>query len=633
LFIVDPFKRSGEVMKNIAPPLPNTNHSAQQVVSFLEQQSPFDELDTPTLRGIAKTSHLIYLATENKESLLHNHANALFLIQSGQFAVKDSASPIKHLSDGDYFGFSSLLDNIDYGLSLVVDSPGIVLCISGANFAIGLETPAFKKFFRAINANVLQNQAVSDSNSMWLYKPLCEVVDNSPLCVVPTETVQNAAIKMSELNVSSVMVMYAQNFLGILTDRDLRNRVIAPGLPLSTPVSQVMTKQPSFLTKNKTIFDAICLMNEKGIHHLPIFDAQTNLPYSMVTNTDISKQQKASVLFVISDLSKANSKETLIRTALQVPQYIASTAKRVGDFDIAGKVLAQATDIITRKLISFFEQENGHSTMPFAWLVYGSQAREDQTMGSDQDNALLLKEDPSPQQAQYFCDMANYVCDALGQCGIKLCDGNIMASNPALRLSLEASKLASQKWVEDPTNEAILAFNIYLDARAVAGDMNLFAELQKYRKNLFKESTFLAALARNANEASVPLSMFQKFVYVKEHEHKGVIDIKKSAVLIINNVVRLYALASGLSMPGTLARLNNLPPDSGLSLKDRDNLRDIWLFMNRLRWRHQLTNKIDDNFVRVSDLSSIEKHQLKAAFQAIHKTQQAVVLKFSGGIG
>jgi CBS domain-containing protein len=620
-------------MNNITPLAVKTNHSAQQIVSFLEQQSPFDELDPQILRDIAYTSHLIYLVTENQASVLRNHAGDLFLIQNGQFAVKDSSSSIKHLSDGDYFGFSSLLDNIDYGLNIVVDSPGIILCISAANFRIGLKTPVFKQFFHAINADALQNQAVSDSDSMWLYKPLCEVVDNSPICVAPTETIQNTAIKMSKLKVSSVMVMSGQEFVGILTDRDLRNRVIAAGLPLSTLVSQVMTKQPAFLTKNKTIFDAICLMNEKGIHHLPIFDARTNLPYSMVTNTDISKQQRASVLFVISDLSKADSKEALIRIALQVPQYIASSAKRAGDFDIAGKVLAQATDIITRKLIRFFEQENGQASMPFAWLVFGSQAREDQTMGSDQDNALLLKEKPTSQQASYFSEMANYVCKAVGQCGIKLCDGNIMASNPERRLTLEASKRESEQWVKDPTKEAILAFNIYLDARAVAGDISLFVELQKHRKDLFKQSSFLAALARNANETSVPLSMFQKFIYVKGHQYKDAIDIKKSAVLIINNVVRLYALASCLSLPGTVARLNNLPSDSDLSPEDRKNLRDIWLFMNRLRWRHQLSNMVDDNFVRISDLSSIEKHQLKAALQAIHKTQQAVVLKFSGGIG
>lgn len=606
---------------------------AQQILDFISQESPFDQLDKALVEEIANNSHLIYLAQENQQSLLAEHTNCLYLIQTGQFGVKDNQEPIKHLSDGDYFGFPSLLDNIDYGLSVVVDSPGIVLCIAQSYFEQCLENAMFKQFFTASNANALQNQAVSDSNSMWLYKPLFEVVQASPLCISPSESVQQAAMLMSEHKASSVLVMQEQELLGIVTDRDFRNRVVSKGFDTQKPVKLIMTENPAFLTKNKTIFDAICLMNEQGIHHLPILDARTGKPYGMITNTDISRQQRANVLFAISDISNSQNLEELSSNAFQVPQYIASTAKRAGDFDLAGKVLAQATDIMTRKLITFFQQKNGKAPMSFCWMVFGSQAREDQTMGSDQDNALLLASPPNQKQADYFERLAHYVCEGLGQCGIKLCDGNIMASNPTLRLSVEAAKKQSERWVKSPTNEAILNFNIFLDARSVAGDNTLLKSLQEFRKSIFKQPMFLAALARNANEGSVPLSMFQKFVYAKGQNHKDSIDIKKSAVAIINNVVRLYALASGLSLPSTVARLNNLPSDSGLSPKDRTNLRDIWMFLNRLRWRHQLSNNVDDNFVRISDLSSMEKHQLKAAFQAIHRAQQAVVLRFSGGIG
>lgn len=98
-------------------------------------------------------------------------------------------------------------------------------------------------------------------------------------------------------------------------------------------------------------------------------------------------------------------------------------------------------------------------------------------------------------------------------------------------------------------------------------------------------------------------------------------------------MVRIHALANEITLPGTIARLESLPSDCGIASTDIKNLKDIWLFLNRLRWRHQLNNKVQDNFIRISDLSSIEKHQLKAAFQAIHRAQQAAVLKYSGGIG
>jgi CBS domain-containing protein len=438
---------------------------------------------------------------------------------------------------------------------------------------------------------------------------------------------------MSQMRISSVLIIEDNDLIGIVTDRDLRNRVVAVGMNMQLPVKQIMTEKPAYLTKNKTLFDAVALMNEKSINHLPVLDEITNAPLGMITATDIFKQQRNNVLFVISDISKANNLYELTRCSWQLPHYFASSAKRPGDFDIVGKVLSQATDVMTRKLITFFQQQHGQAPMPYCWLVYGSQAREDQTMGSDQDNALLLAREPSTEEAEYFEKMAEYVCLGLGKCGIKLCDGNIMASNPELRLSLDAAIEQSKVWVRQPTPEAMLAFNIFLDARAAAGDSSLFKRLQQERKSLFKQSMFLAALARQANESSVPLSMFQKFVFAKNRKEKDSIDLKHTAIAIINNLVRIHALANEITLPGTIARLESLPSDCGIASIDIKNLKDIWLFLNRLRWRHQLNNKVQDNYIRVGDLSSIEKHQLKAAFQAIHRAQQAAVLKYSGGIG
>ena len=605
----------------------------QQVTDFLKESGPFDLLDEDLRDQIAKQSAIIYLAAENQDEMLAAHREALYLIQSGQFSVKDSDGALKHLSDGDYFGYAALLDEVSYKLDLTVDSPGLVLCIPKIAFELAMTNPKVSQFFNAAKDDVLQHDAVSDSNSMWLHKPLYEVAETRPITVSQTDSIQSAAALMSQMRISSVLIIEENDLIGIVTDRDLRNRVVAVGMNMQLPVKQIMTEKPAYLTKNKTLFDAVALMNEKSINHLPVLDEITNAPVGMITATDIFKQQRNNVLFVISDISKANNLYELTRCSWQLPHYFSSSAKRPGDFDIVGKVLSQATDVMTRKLITFFQQQHGQAPLPYCWLVYGSQAREDQTMGSDQDNALLLSREPNSEEAEYFEKMAEYVCLGLGKCGIKLCDGNIMASNPQLRLSLDAAIEQSKVWVRQPTPEAMLAFNIFLDARAAAGDSSLFKRLQSERKSLFKQSMFLAALARQANESSVPLSMFQKFVYAKNRKEKDSIDLKHSAIAIINNLVRIHALANEITLPGTTARLDSLPSDCGIASSDIKNLKDIWLFLNRLRWRHQLNNKVQDNFIRVSDLSSIEKHQLKAAFQAIHRAQQAAVLKYSGGIG
>ena len=604
---------------------------AKQVEDFLNTSAPFDVLDKEQKLELVKHTELIYLTADNVGDL-QKGKSSLFLIQNGQFSVQDSDAPLRHLSEGDYFGYTNIMEKRNFSLSISVDSPGLVYCFEASAVIPLFELPAIRNFFDGLRNNALQNHAISDSNSMWLYKGLEDVINKSPVSVDVETSITVAAQIMTNQKVSSLLVTREDKLIGIITDRDLRSRVVAASLDIHLPVSHIMTPNPAQIMGNRTLFDALALMTERNIHHLPVIDQQTLVPLGMVTASDIIRHQRGNVLFIIGELSKAENLYELTRLSWQLPHYFSAHAKKAGDYDIAGKILSQATDIMTRKLIGFFQQANGKAPMMFAWLVYGSQAREDQTMGSDQDNGLLLAERPSEAQAEYFAKMADYVCNGLAKCGIKLCDGNIMASNPKLRLSLEEAIEEAKRWVKAPTKDAIMHFNIFLDVRCAAGDISLFKQLQRQRAPLMKQNMFLAALTRNSNEISVPLSMFQKFIYEKGRKEKDVIDLKTRAVALINNIARIYALADGVTLPNTLARLDALSENSQLSKRDATNLRDIWLFLNRLRWRHQLENKVTDNRVSVSSLSSIEKHQLKAAFKAIERTNQAMVMKFSGGV-
>jgi CBS domain-containing protein len=604
---------------------------AKQVEDFLNTSAPFDILDKEQKLELVKHTELIYLTADNVGDL-QKGKSSLFLIQNGQFSVQDSDAPLRHLSEGDYFGYTNIMEKRNFSLSISVDSPGLVYCFEASAVTPLFELPAIRNFFDGLRNNALQNHAISDSNSMWLYKGLEDVINKSPVSVDVETSITAAAQLMTTQKVSSLLVTREDKLIGIITDRDLRSRVVAASLDIHLPVSHIMTPNPAQIMGNRTLFDALALMTERNIHHLPVIDQQTLVPLGMVTASDIIRHQRGNVLFIIGELSKAENLYELTRLSWQLPHYFSAHAKKAGDYDIAGKILSQATDIMTRKLIGFFQQANGKAPMMFAWLVYGSQAREDQTMGSDQDNGLLLAERPSEAQAEYFAKMADYVCNGLAKCGIKLCDGNIMASNPKLRLSLEEAIEEAKRWVKAPTKDAIMHFNIFLDVRCAAGDISLFKQLQRQRAPLMKQNMFLAALTRNSNEISVPLSMFQKFIYEKGRKEKDVIDLKTRAVALINNIARIYALADGVTLPNTLARLDALSENSQLSKRDATNLRDIWLFLNRLRWRHQLENKVTDNRVSVSSLSSIEKHQLKAAFKAIERTNQAMVMKFSGGV-
>ncbi|ABG39057.1 putative signal-transduction protein with CBS domains [Paraglaciecola sp. T6c] len=610
------------------------NHIPQHILEFLRDSAPFEVLDEHEMNRLAQSITVAYFSQEDVTNILKQQQGGLFLICSGQYSVKDSAESERHVSDGDYFGCDNLWQKQPNKIAVTVDSPGLVYCIPKKSFAQCVAShPSIEVFFRNYTSEQIYSDHVDDSKSMWLYKPISEVISDGVVSEDINSSILQGVQVMSKSGVSSLVITDNQLLVGILTDRDIRNRVVAQQTDVNLAVSEIMTRDPVKISDQRTLFDALCVMTEHNVHHLPVVDKNSGVPLGMLTASDMIRHQRGNVLFVINELTKAPSLYELTRLSWQLPHYFSKHAKRLGDFDIAGKVLSQATDIMTRKLIGFYQQQHGEAPMEFCWLVYGSQAREDQTMGSDQDNGLLFATEPSPEQSAYFADMAEYVCRGLDKCGIKLCTGNIMASNPALRLSIKQAVQQAQSWVREPSPEAILNCNIFLDVRAVAGNRFLLSQLHVERKELLKQSRFIAALTRHASDGHVPLSMFQKFVYKKGLPKKDCIDMKNSGVAIINNLVRIYSLANGLTMPSIPHRLEGLLSHAGLSSKDVKNLRDIWLFLNRLRWRHQIQNKVTDNYVSISDLSSIEKYQLKEAMRVIRRTQQAAVFKFAGGLG
>jgi CBS domain-containing protein len=598
------------------------------VAELLSSTPPFDQLSESRREAVAKKSAWVYLAKNEEATFLEQHGGDVCVIHSGQFVVQRSDQPAQYLSEGDLFG---AIDSEHQNYQVTVDLAGLVCCIPKPVFDDLHDEHHVTQFVEGRQSDTAHT-STNHAHGMWMYKTLKDTLSREPVTISDTASIHQAAKCMTECGVSSVLVTSENGLVGIVTDRDLRTRVVAKNVDINLRVTSVMTIKPRTILQSKTVFDALCKMNENRIHHLPIVDVDGVTPKGMITATDVLKHQRNNVLYLMDELSKAPSLYELSTAAWQIPHYFASNAKRPSDFDIAGKVLSQATDIMTRKLIAFYQQENGEAPMKYAWLVYGSQAREDQTLGSDQDNALLLERKMNDTESDYFAAMSKYVCEGLHKCGIQRCPGNIMASNPKLRLDLPAAIDEARKWVNAPTPQAMLNFNIFLDVRMIAGDKSLFEKLAEARSPMLKQRQFVAALARQANDTTVPLSLFNRFVFTQHGEHKQCIDIKTQAVSIVNSLVRNYALFAGIREPGTMARLERLPEYEGLSERNAKNLREVWLFLNRLRWRHQIHNHVTDNFVRVDSLSSMEKYQLKQAFKAIERAQQSALNYFAGGM-
>jgi CBS domain-containing protein len=462
---------------------------------------------------------------------------------------------------------------------------------------------------------------------------IAEVINREPVTVSSTASIREAAQLMRDEKVSSVMVVDAKLF-GILTDRDLRNRVIAQGLSYDIQVNAVMTQAPATVYGRQSLMDALTLMTQHNIHHLPVLD-DSDQPIGMITNTDLMRQQRSEPVMLISAINKAETREQLITEAQHIPAYMQTFAARVHDTTMVGRLLASLTDSMTRKLISLYEQDHGVAPGTYCWIAFGSQGREDQVLSSDQDNGLLLGNGLNEQQLEWFKGLGEYVCTGLNDCGIPLCPGDIMASNPDCRRTLDGWLDRFQTWTESPTPKALMYCQIFFDSRLVHGNKRLYQRYRDEVARLGKNEFFLGNLARLQVSVQVPLGLFNRFRGTESGKDSDLINIKRYGIALINDIVRIYSLQAGLTVPQTLQRLEQLRGSNLLNRKDNQSLAEAWQFLTQLRLQHQLDIWGMDkpkNALDPDELSTLTRRQLKTAFRIIKDCQQGVGLKF-GRIG
>ena len=628
---------------------------------FLLDCPPFDQLSSEQRQWAAGQIKAAYLNEHNVDELFSAHSPALYIVRSGGFdLLAPDGTLIERLESHDLFGFPSLLTGRDVVNKLKVIEDGIVYILSAATFdQLRQHSRAFEHYFiRAHEQRLLSQQgqrsapfspqnapsspatpdfsrtqgraALSNASGDSLQCLVGEVVTRAPVGLPSTATIQEAAQRMRDEKISSVLVVDEGKLVGILTDRDLRNRVVAQGLDYNIHVNAVMTQAPATVRKGQTLLDALTLMTQENIHHIPVLD-DNEQPLGMLTNTDLMRQQKSEPVMLISALNKAPTRAALVQEAQHIPEYMHRFGLRLNDAAAVGRLLASLTDTMTRKLIDFYEREHGVAPAAYVWLAFGSQGREDQTLSSDQDNGLLLANELNEQQLAWFAGLGDYVCEGLAECGVPKCPGNIMASNPDCRRTKAGWLERFTSWTESPTPKALMYCQIFFDSRNVRGNKRLYQAYREDVAKLGKSEFFLGNLARLQANVQVPLGLFNRFRGTESGKDSDLIDIKRHGLALINDIVRLYSLHAGLTEPRTLTRLQLLQDSKLLNRKDNQALAEAWQFLTQLRLQHQLAvwgTAKPKNALDPDELSTLTRRQLKSAFRILKDCQQGVSLKF-----
>ncbi|WP_045856219.1 DUF294 nucleotidyltransferase-like domain-containing protein [Teredinibacter purpureus] len=619
------------------------------VQSFLSRQALFGHLSEAALESVCDSSYTAF----NKSGNVLTFANGIpdtipgmLIVRSGSLEIRTAKKElIDRLSEGDFLIPQCLIELGDENFCVTVLEDCLYYELS-SNAYQGLYNvdryfaylcDSFSLQFKRDDVQTeTRIQPFRDTErESFLDQRVQDFMTSPAISALPSISIREAATIMKERNISSLLITDNSRLVGIVTDRDLRTRVLAEGIADSIEIATVMTESPVSIEKNAVLHQAQLTMMSANIHHLPVIENQS--PIGLIGLSDIVRANNIEPVSLTGSIKHANSVTALRDISKQFPNLVAALIERDTRAVDVGEIITSLTDGITKRLIEIAQQQLGEAPCPFAWLAFGSQARQEQVLGSDQDNALIIADKGLPTQSEYFKQLAEIVNDGLHQCGVVLCPGDIMARNPKWRLTLSEWRRCFSVWIEQPSPKALMHASIFFDMRHIAGDASLTQQLrQTVLDKAQKNTIFLALMSENSLSHSPPLGFFKTFVLEKDGDHNRTLDLKKRGTIPIVDIARNYSLSAGVWPVTTFERLKAIEAGGVMSKALASSLIDAHEFIAGIRLESQgaqfRAGQDVDNHLDPKTLSPLMRHQLKEAFHLVRQAQAAMKARFGGGI-
>jgi CBS domain-containing protein len=605
-----------------------------EIRDFLAEHEPFDGLPDGVLDTLPGSLEIEYFRRGTRLMRPGQDIAHLYVIRSGAVEVHDDQGTLVERSGaGSCYGGTTLTHGNPTHFDVTAIEDTLALLMPGDVFRLlCAEHPHVDAFFDAQGRNRMRaavaRQQLSDAPSAILKTRVREMLTREPVSVQTTATVRESARTMTDERVSSLLVMDGEVLVGLVTDRDLRTRVLAAGLDTETPIGEVMTRDPVTGSADGLAFQVLLEMVGRTIHHLPVLDV-AGRPVGLLSTLDLLRLEQANPVYLTGDIAKQDSVDGVARVVERLPRVVESLVGQDATAEDIGRVVTTVGDAVEQQLIALAEAELGPSPVPYCWVTLGSRARHEQALAGDQDTALIIDDSVTPDQRGWFERLAVRVVDGLEACGYPRCKGDAMATNPRWRRPLREWKEEFGSWMRRPEPHALLSASIFFDMRPVSGDLSLHTRLQDLVSTTAPGSgVFLAHLAAHASRNEPPLGFFRNFVLEKHGEHRDRLDVKKGGILGIVELARVHGLAVGSRAVSTLARLDDAREGGAISHELADDLRDAFEFIGYVRLRHQARQVRDgeplDNYVAPDGLSSFEKRHLREAFGIIRSAHGAL---------
>lgn len=629
----------------------------EEILEFLGNVPPFQFLDDDALKKVVERLSVEFFP-KGAEILVQGGPPSRYLTVIRKGGVKvflrsndGEEIGIDYRNEGESFGYLSLLSG-DRSRTNVVATEDTIAYQVDRETILGLieSVPAFTEYFETSFLGRIMDRTFAEARAggqqleggerLLFTTTVGDLVGRGAVTAPDSVSVREAAVTMAAENISSLILVDRDGVpSGIVTDRDLRERVVAQGRSFLEPVAAVMNRSLVKVDAGTLCFEALVKMINGGIHHLVV--VEDGGLKGVITNHDLMLLQGNSPLSLARDIEAQQTIEGIVPAARKINDVFSLLLKEGAKASNITRVVTEINDRLVIKIVEIAERTLGRPPLPYCWITFGSEGRKEQTFKTDQDNALIYADPATPEQAaaatEYFGRFAAFVNDGLMRCGFPECPGNYMARNPEWCQPLAVWKRYFSRWIATPTEEAILRSVILFDFRPMAGTLALGETLRAHlMTQVADQGIFLKKLSDLTVSVRPPVGFFRNLVVLKSGEHKDQLDLKKKCITPLINIARLYALEAAIPETSTLGRIAALRARHPVMRQFADDLEQAFEFFLLLRIHHQLgqikAGEAPDNFIKPKALTNLQKRVFRDSCQAIAAVLDAITRHYNPGV-
>jgi CBS domain-containing protein len=629
--------------------------AAPQIVGFFARIPPFSFLPEEELQ---EQAHRISARFYPRDTVIfvqgESRVDGLMVIRSGAaeryFEAGGRKTLHSVLGEGDIFGGISMLVNDMLAVRTLrtVEDTQFYRVPHELFFDWCRRYEVFSEFFtdafgkrmldRSYAAVIAKSVKRQPDELPFFNQPVADICSRNLLVCSAAASIREAAAMMSERRCSSIFVRGADGRIqGVVTDNDLRSRVVVQGRGVEQPVGTIMSTPLIGVAEETLISEALMTMMRSNVKHLAVTGARGEVT-GVVTHHDIAAAQGDSPLFLVQEIAKAAGVPEIQALQRRLPAMVQRLLAAGTPAKHTNRFISAVSDAVLEKVVALALRDMAPPPARFAVMVLGSEGRKEQTLKTDQDNAIVFEDVEAGRLEAvhaYFLALGERVCDALHACGYRFCQADVMARNPKLCQPLAVWKRRFSEWIHTAEADDLLYASIFFDFRAGCGNPELIHALRVHlTAELEGWSGFFRHLAQNALLAKPPLGFFRNFVVESKGEQRNKFDVKHAMMPIVDHA-RLYALKHGIEETNTLARLHRLKEREVLPPREVSEVEQGYGFLMQLRLARQVAAIQDekrepDNYINPRELSGIEQRLLKEIFLRIGSLQTRMSFDFTG---